>query len=38
LISSTPYQGSSLIGVFLPVMFAEWLAVAVVLSVLHRRR
>ena len=35
---STPYHASSPLGVFLPLMFAEWLAVAVVLFVLYRRR
>ena len=34
----TPYHASSLIGIFLPVMFVEWVAVAVVLFVLYRRR
>jgi hypothetical protein len=38
VVSAKPYHGSSLIGVFLPIMFAEWLAVAIVLFVLYRRR
>ena len=38
LIGSTPYQGSSRLGAVLPLMFGEWLAVAVVLFVLYRRR
>jgi len=38
LIGPTPYQASSPLGAFLPLMLAEWLVVAVVLFVLYRRR
>ena len=38
VVRPKPYHGSSLIGVLLPIMFAEWLAVAVVLFLLYRRR
>jgi len=38
LIGPTPYQGSAPLGVVLPFMFGEWLAVAVVLFLRYRRR
>jgi hypothetical protein len=38
LTGPTAYQVSSPLGAVLPVMFAEWLTVAVVLFVLYRRR
>jgi hypothetical protein len=38
LIGPTPYNGSSPLGSFLPLMFGEWLVTPVVLFVLYRRR
>jgi len=38
LLGPTPYNGSAPLGLVLPIIFGEWLATAVVLFVLYRRR